>query len=260
MQNTVNDEKSKKIERSVAVWNNILKASLNLPGARINRADFLEKHLSKYCEKDKVTLAIENTPAIAKIEKKIINHISDTSINWHTAQVTALSFAAGLPGGWWMAGTIPADLTQFYYNVIQLLQKLAYLYGWPELFSDNENELDDETLLKFTLFIGVMFGSREATMIITELSKRLSQQIIKRLPQKALTKYGIYNMTKQIARWIGIKVTKETFSKGLAKIIPVIGGFISGTVSFLAFKPMGKKLKKHLKSLPLAELDLKTKN
>jgi len=37
-----------------------------------------------------------------------------------------LSTLVGLPGGWWIAGTIPADLAQYYQNVIQMAQKLAY--------------------------------------------------------------------------------------------------------------------------------------
>ncbi len=150
-----------------------------------------------------------------------------------------------------MAGTVPADLAQFYYHVIQIVQKMAYLYGWPELF-DQDTEFDDETLLRFSLFIGVMFGSREATIAITALSKRIAEQIAKRLPQKALTKYGIYNVSKQVAKWIGVKLTKETFAKALGKLIPIVGGFVSGSITLVAFKAMTKRLQKHLRDLPLA--------
>ena len=29
-----------------------------------------------------------------------------------------------------MAGTIPADMTQYYVHAFRIMQKLAYLYGW----------------------------------------------------------------------------------------------------------------------------------
>lgn len=239
-------------KNELQVWNSILEVSLKIPGARIDRTSFLRSSLTKYCESGQVELAINENPKAAGVSMVILDKISKGCINLHTAQVSALSFAAGLPGGLWLAGTIPADLSQFYFNVIQIVQKLAYLYGWPELFAEDEEKLDDETLLKFTLFIGVMFGSREATMAVTEISKRLAQQVVKRLPQKALAKYGLYNLVKQIGKWIGVKITKESFARGLGKVVPIMGGFISGTVSFLSFKSMCNNFKKHLKNLPLA--------
>ena len=37
-----------------------------------------------------------------------------------------------------MAATIPADLAQDFWHAIVLSQKLAYLYGWPDLLEDGE--------------------------------------------------------------------------------------------------------------------------
>ena len=53
-------------------------------------------------------------------------------------------------------------------------------------------------------------------------------------------------------KWLGIKLTKVTLSRLLAKVIPILGGGISGLVSFLSFKPMSKRLKSHLRKLPIA--------
>jgi len=251
MENSKNNP-SENSEKSVEIWNSILRGAMNLPGARINRADYLRKELSKRVNKEELEKAIDTSPGEARIKASIIEKIAKSSINWHTAKTTGLSTLAGLPGGWIMAGTIPADLIQFYYHVIQIIQKLAYLYGWPQL-TDEDDNIDDETLLRVTLFIGVMFGTDVANKAIKTLATRLATEIEKRLPQKALTKYGIYNVSKKVGLWIGIKVTKDSFSKSVGKLIPILGGIISGTITFFTFRPMSKRLKKHLKGLDLAK-------
>lgn len=38
-------------------------------------------------------------------------------------------------------------------------------------------------------------------------------------------------------------------------MIPVIGAVTSGGLTFITFKPMTNKLKKHLESLPIADID-----
>ncbi len=233
------------------IFNNILKASFSLPGAKINRAQFLRKELSSRFEQDVVELAIKKSPSKAGIKKHDITKIAKGCINYHRAGVSAVSFIAGLPGGWWIAGTVPADLTQFFWHVIVILQKLAYLYGWPELFNEKE-EIDDETLLLVTIFIGVMFGAGSASKALGDIAAKVSEQVIKQLPKKALTKLGTYKIAKEIAKWIGIKMTKETFAKYLSKVIPVVSGFISGSMAWVSFSIMSKRLRINFEELPIA--------
>jgi hypothetical protein len=147
-----------------------------------------------------------------------------------------------------MAGTIPADLTQFFWHVVVILQKLAYLHGWPELFEEG-TEPDDETLLVFTVFVGVMFGAATAAKLLGDLAERVGGQVLRRLPQQALTKWGVYNLAKQVAKWIGIRLTKQGFARMLAKALPVVSGFISGTIAWVSFTVMSKRLLKHLENL-----------
>lgn len=238
---------SKSIE-GIEVWNRVLRSALALPGARISRDSYLRKELSKHFSEQTVKKAIETTPAKAGIPASVVCSIAKSSVAWHRAGVTSLSFFTGLPGGWWMAGTIPADLTQFFWHVAVILQKLAYLHGWPELFEE-EAELDDDTLLIFTVFIGVMFGAGTASKLLGDLSERVGAQVVKRLPQKALTKWGVYNLAKQIAKWIGAKLTKQSFARILAKLIPIVSGFISGSITWVSFSVMSKRLRRHLEKL-----------
>ena len=238
--------------RSIDVWNRVLRKALALPGARINRAVFLEKELSKHFPQETVQKAIESTPAKAGIPSSVIRSLARSSVAWHRVGVSSLSFLIGLPGGWWMTSAVPADLGQFFWHVTVILQKLAYLHGWPEFFEEG-GEPDDETLLLFTVFVGVMFGAGTASKVLGELAERVGQQLVKRLPRKALTKWGLYRLAKQVAKWIGIKLTKKTFAGYLAKAIPIISGFISGTISWVSFSVMSSRLIRHLERLNLSK-------
>lgn len=83
-----------------AKWNLVLRTALALPGAKINRASFLRKELSKHFEAEVVEKAIETRPADAGIPASAIRSMAMGSIKFHRAGVSALSFASGVPGGW----------------------------------------------------------------------------------------------------------------------------------------------------------------
>jgi len=197
--------------------------------------------------------AINTSPAKAGVNKKTIRRIATANIKWHRAGVSTLSFASGLPGGWWIAGAVPADLTQFFWHSLVMLQKLAYLYGWPELFSeDSELELDDETLLILTVFVGAMLGAESAAKVLGDIAERAAAQVLKRLPRETLTKWGFYRLAREVAKRIGIKLTEDSFARYLSRIVPILGGIISGTVTWISFSLMTSRLAAHLESLPLA--------
>lgn len=235
------------------VWNKILLAALKVPGVKIDKEKFLEANFKKLVDDEQIAKAIETTPHEAGISTKIVDKIAKAVIHKQTIVVSAISFAMGLPGGFAMIATIPADIAQFYAQAIVLLQKISYLYGWPDFFElEKGEEISEEALLLITGFIGVMLGAAGAGKAINQIAGRLSAEVVKRLPREALTKYGIYNVTKNIAKWIGIKVTKDTFSKGIGKAIPIIGGVISGSISAITMEIMGNKLADNLKCSSLA--------
>lgn len=232
----------------------ILHSAMELPGIRIKRDDFLRKELSKYYDNAVVEKAIQTNPAQAGISVKNLEHIATSCINFEAAKVTAISAAAGIPGGLAMAATVPADIAQFFGHVIRILQKLVYLYGWQELFR-GEDGLDDETTNQLTLFIGVMFGVNAANAAISKIAQAAAIKTEKSLVQKALTKGTIYPIVKKVATTIGVKMTKDVFAKGVGKAIPIIGAAVSGGLTFATFKPMTKKLQKYLITLPTADVE-----
>ncbi|MFI8575338.1 bacteriochlorophyll 4-vinyl reductase [Rossellomorea aquimaris] len=219
----------------------LIDKSLSLPGVKVSREEFLTNVFSK--RKDETMLAeiMEKGPYGAGVSKKEIDNIAKSIIHRRTLTSTSLSFGAGLPGGIAMAGTIPGDVMQFYGIAMRLAQELAYLYGHHDLWL--KEHLDTEKARdKIVVFLGVMFGVGGSASAIKFLSSSLSKQVLKKLPQKALTKTLYYPIIKKIAGYIGVKLTKESFAKGISKAIPIVGGVVSGSITYSTMRPMGKRL------------------
>ena len=248
---STNSEELSPDRRPEDVWNSVLRTALALPGVKVDRKAFLRRALSKHVTEKVLQSAIDTSPAKAGVSKNTIRRIATARIKWHRAGVSSVSFASGLPGGWWIAGTVPADLTQSFWHVLVILQKLAYLYGWPELFSE-DSELDEETLLILTVFVGAMLGAESAAKVLGDIAERASAQVLKRLPRETLTKWGLYHLAREVAKRIGIKLTEDSFARYLLRIVPILGGIISGTVTWISFSLMTSRLAAHLESLPFA--------
>ena len=229
-------------DKSITLWNKVLETSLRLPFVKVDRQEFLTKELSKFCTPLEVITALDDTP-IKLLSKKEIDKLANLCINYHLTMVSGTSALMGLPGGWWMAGTIPTDLTQFYGHILSLMQKLIYLYGWPSL-TDVNNQLDDESLNIMTLFVGAMMGNKIAVEALAKVVGQISKNASIRISETLMAQYAI-----KIAQWIGINITRESFAKGMGKVIPLVGAPVSATITYYTFRPMARRLKKHLDEL-----------
>ncbi len=221
-------------------WNKVMAAALKLPGVAVDRDKFLNKELSKYFSQQQVHDAIvKGTPGI--IPDKILDRIATTCIRDHTRKVTIFSTAMGIPGGWAALGTVPTDIAQFYFHVLVLSQKLAYVYGYPTLL-DEDGKMTKSSVNVLTIFVGVMTGVGVAIKALQELGEILQKQLIKKLPEMALTNGVLYPAVRQVAKLIGSTLTKEQMTKGITKALPLISGMISGALTYKTFKPQAKRL------------------
>lgn len=232
----------------------VLVESAKLPMVKIDRELFLRKELKDRYNSEIVEKAIQYSPAYAGISVEEINKIAKSCINAETTWVTAMSALAGIPGGLAMIGTVPADLTQYFARILRIVQKLIYLYGWKDLNLDT-TEMNQETKNLLILFVGIMFGVKGAVNIINKIAAQVAKQVAKKLPQKALTKGAIYPIVKKVAGLLGVQMTKQIFSNGVSKVVPIIGAAISGGVTFVTYKPMSEKLRKYLASNELASVE-----
>ena len=228
-----------------------IKQIMLLPGVKVDRSAFLRSQLRSRCRRQQVERAIEYSPAAAGIRGRKINQIANGVIQSHVGIASAGSFAAGLSGSFAALATIPADAAQFYVHALVLAQKLAYLYGWPDLLE--KGEVDDETELKVLMLLGSMLGVAQATHVLKLISKDFAQQVVKRVAKQALTKTFYYPVLKQSLKWIGISLTKQSFARGVSKVIPVLGGFASAGLTAVTLRPMARRLKRHLRKLEFAK-------
>ena len=223
-------------------WDKVMNLALSMPMVKVDRTAFLTKEFSMYDNADQ----LRDKRPIDLFDAEAIERAARGVINSHLTTATVTSTAAGIPGGPAMAATMPADIAQYYWHVLVVAQKLGYLYGWPDLL-DDKGQITEGTRNVLTLFVGVMFGAQAASKLVGEIAKRVSLQAAKRLPQQALTKTMYYPVVKQVAKWIGVKMTKDTFGKSVGKAIPILGGVLSGAITAFSFKPMAEKLHRHLR-------------
>ena len=200
--------------------------SLKIPGICINRDEFLRSELMKDFPKETIDDAIEYNPAHAGITTEQIEKYANEVIKFERNCVTGISAALSAPGGFAMAATIPADIAQYYGYMLRVTQKLLYLYGFPQIdVTEKGRKFDTETL-----------------------------NILK-LMKKALTKGTVYPIVKSVAKWFGVKMTKEVFTGFFKHAIPVVGGVIGGGLTYMSFKPCCDKLKQSLQDTVLSNPD-----
>jgi len=236
----------------------IIAQAIMLPGVRVDRTAFLRRELFKNHTEEEIEIAIAKNPAAAGIPKGEIDRIADDVIRFERNCVSGISAALGAPGGFMMAATIPADIVQYYGYTLRATQKLLYLYGFPDLkVSDGGIQLDSQTVNQIILCLGIMNGVAGANNAIKGLAKALAVGVEKKLLKAALTKGAIYPFVKQVMKWFGVSLTKAIFAGTVKKIIPVVGGFVGGGITFATFKPCCIKLKDVLKDTRLSNPDHK---
>ena len=231
-------------------FENVLATAMKAPGVKVNRVKFLRKELKKYCSDDVISSAINSNPAKAGIPRELIDKISKQIINYETTKVTGISMAASIPGGAAAVGAAAADITSYFAFILRTVQELAYLYGF-EQFDLNDDEVDAETMNTVLLFIGVMFGVQGAASTLQKFANVLAKQISKKLAQKALTKGTIYPIVKKVATSVGIRMTKQLFADTVASAVPILGGALSGGLTYAMFRPGCMKLRRNLRSYNL---------
>ena len=233
-----------------------LKKIIRLRGVRVEREDFLRQELRKLgLGDDSINAALSATPVQAGVNLEQLDRLAEAAIGFETQKSAAVSFVAGLPGGFAMLATVPADVTQYYIHAFRVMQKLAYIYGWQDLLGDLD-DADDETVGRLALFLGVMMGVGGAASSLSMFAKQIARPAIqKQIAKQALTKTVWYPVVKKTLAVVGVKVTKDSFAKTVTKVVPVAGGVISGGMTFVALKGQSARLRKHLRELPPPGVD-----
>lgn len=223
----------------------VIKTAIQIPGAKVNRELFLREQFADIENSEQVEKIIALGPVAARCTREELARRAKIIVQKNTALSTSASFLAGLPGGWAMAISIPADLAQFYGVALRMAQQLIYLYGEEDIWCEGTPDAEKVTN-QLILYCGVMLGANGAAQAVRLAAAALAKQALAKLPQKALTKTFYYPVIKSIVKFFGVQMTKSTFAKGVAKVLPVVGGVVSGGITLASMIPMGNRLVKTL--------------
>ncbi len=170
----------------------------------IDRDEFLKESVGDYISEDMARIAIEEDTKAAGIRRKLVDTIASQIISSEVNKASGVSVAAG--STW---ATLPADVVQYFGFVLRIVQKLAYLYGWKafDLTIEDGKLVSEESANELTRLIGIMFDAKEED------------------------------------KDIGAKMGKLTLAKGVVAPVPVLGGVLSGGLTYATLRPYAERLK-----------------
>ena len=173
----------------------------------VDREKFLIAAIGEYVSEETAQKAVELGTDKAGIRRKLIDTIADQIITSEVNKASGLSVGAG--STW---ATLPADIIQYFGFVVRIAQKLAYLYGYPEFILYNDEEtLDEDATEELAYLIAVMFGVEE-----------------------------------QDEKAVGEKMGKLTLAKGAVAPVPILGGVLSGGLTYGTLRQNANRLKNNL--------------
>ena len=232
---------------SLPTFDEVVAQAIRLPGTSVNRADYITEALGRKYAPLIVHAAVETTPKKAGLTDRQIEKIAKKSMGRDGRRTTALSFAAGIPGGVAGAVTIPADLVQFYGYLIRAIQKLTYLYGWRDLIRIEANKPDLAASNGLIIMLGVMAGVDMANDALARLARLRMAGASDQALRTALAEHALSDQVNKISEELTMRMAKRLGGQVAGKAIPIVGGIVSGVITGSGFDDMAKRLLGQLK-------------
>jgi hypothetical protein len=213
-------------------------AVAQVPIVRVDREAFLRKH---FADSPHLEIVLERGPH-AVYSTESLRTKAGSIIKSSATRTSAASFATGLPGNpVVMVAAGGADVAQYFGFAINLGQQIAYLFGEDELFVDGGG-LSEAAQIRVIAYLGAMFGAAGAAGLVSQTSRVMGQNLGNKVAAQALTKTAWYPLVKKVGALVGRQVTKKTVEKTITKAVPVVGGIVSGGLTYVTFRPMGHRL------------------
>lgn len=236
-------------EKAMQMTKEMIAKLSSIPIVRVDRDEFLKKVFgnSPYID-DIITYGPQHVYSTDSLRAK-----ADEIVRNSTRKSSVASFVAGLPSN--LAVTVAAsvvDIGQYFAFALNMAQQIAYLFGENQLFSTFDPSEDmlktdgtsipESAQARMIAYLGTMLGVNGAGALIVKTAHNAGTAMGKRVAAQALTKTAWYPLLKKVASVLGYKITKKTIEGAIIKTVPVIGGAISGAITYVTFKPMGGRL------------------
>ena len=221
----------------------VITTALSLPGVKVDRNTFLLEKFASKLRKEEIPLLLEHGPIKSGLfSQSDIHKIATAICSKRKLQSSFLSFMAGLPGPVGAAAAAPADISQFLGFNLKLIQEVVYLYDAEDFWKGGELN-NDKVQSELILYLATMFGVSGAANAALYVTKELGKQLAKDIVKKPLTKTTVwYPLLKTLLKYIGVNLTKKALSQIIAKVVPIIGGFVSGALNYYSMQKMSKRL------------------
>jgi hypothetical protein len=170
---------------------------------------------------DNVLIGLPKSKTIVELAEEYLRDNGDDKqraieslIRWQTAKCTTSGFVAGLGGAIAMPVTIPLDLSVNLFVQMRMIATVAHICG-HDIRSDKVRTLvyacmAGNKCVDILASVGIALGKKLTEKAIQSISKEVIAKINQAVGFRLVTKYG------------------ENGAIKLGKLVPVVGGFISG--------------------------------
>lgn len=185
---------------------------------------------------DKAINGIPGTDSADELaESYLLKHSSldeaiDSLIRWQNTKSTTSGFLTGLGGLITLPIAIPSNIASVTYVQIRMIAAIAHMRGY---------DLKDDQVKSFVF---VCLTGQSASNIIKQAGIKtgtaITKQAIKKLPVE---------IVRSINKAVGFRLVTKFGEKGiinLGKALPLVGGFIGGTVDGVGTNIIGKTAKR----------------
>lgn len=235
---------------TLQTWDFLLKKVLECPGTKVNRNEWLAKQLQPFGTAESLCAIASQVPRQLVAESSI-ERIAQETISLHVHWATALSSGSTLAerrakriGGIF-------DGMQYLANALILVQKLAYLYGWPDLL--DHGKVTTETRSRITLLLGIALGVRAAdSYVMKHKIKHGLDTPFSATPLPLKTASPLYGKIIQKVTFTSALVVGKTLLTGItSKSVPLLSTTASGAATYYSFYSQALRLRNMLRDISL---------
>lgn len=160
-------------------------------------------------------------------KKGTLDQQVDTLIKWQVAKAGTAGFLTGIGGFAVLPFTIPANIAGVIYIQIRMISAIAYMGGY---------DLKSDEVKAMVLASMIGNGAKE---LLKDIGINAGERIINKMMTKSSSK-----VVTAINEKLGTRFFTKTSSKTLSKLIPLIGGVVSGAFDAGSTRIVGKVAKK----------------
>lgn len=232
---------------------------LKMPGAKINREDFLQNLFVRKYPQEIVDIVITQSPMKANIPLEDINKIADEVIKSEGVCVSGVLDMISKPADTTTLSTLKENTAQYYGYLLRATQKLMYLYGFPQMDLEEKGGTIDEKFLNilkmgFGVAVGVAIADKGIKYLAEVVSKK--EINIDNAKPKSFAKF-VQNVSYSL---FGQKNANKALEGIVKKILPLISSVIKGGITQVSFSLSCNKLKRVLQDTMLSNPNYKKSN